>query len=126
MKSGAWKHFALAGVLAIVLYAVSYSFIEYLRHRKGGWEVTFLSDASGQPEMRVTQAALSLTNIQFHFLGERIATSNLSQTVVFDQPITNVPFGQVVFLDTTFLPGTLTFDFFGHEVELLPRVLVVN
>jgi hypothetical protein len=25
-----------------------------------------------------------------------------------------------------FLPGTVTLDCFGHEVELLPRVLVLN
>ena len=29
-------------------------------------------------------------------------------------------------MDTTFLPGTLTFQFFGHEIELLPRVLVLD
>jgi hypothetical protein len=37
-----------------------------------------------------------------------------------------VPFGQCVFMDTTFLPGTLTLQLFGHEIELLPRVLVVD
>ena len=25
-----------------------------------------------------------------------------------------------------YLPGTLTFDFFGHQVELLPRVLIID
>jgi hypothetical protein len=29
-------------------------------------------------------------------------------------------------MDTTFLPGTLTLQVFGHEIELLPRVLVVD
>jgi hypothetical protein len=126
MKSGAWKHFALAGILAMALYVVSYSSIEYLRQRKGGWQVMFSSDASGEPAVRVTQPALSLTDIQFRFPGEKISASNLHQTIVFDHPITNVPFGRVVFIDTTFLPGTVTFDLFGHEVELLPRVLIVN
>jgi hypothetical protein len=29
-------------------------------------------------------------------------------------------------MDSTFLPGTLTFQFFGHEIELLPRVLIID
>ena len=37
-----------------------------------------------------------------------------------------VPFGNCVFMDTTFLPGTITFQLFGHEIELLPRVLVID
>src|SRR5688572_18204805 len=126
MKSGARKHFALAGVFALVLYAASYSFIEHMRQRKGGWQVTFASDNAGQPEVTVDQPALSLTNVQFRFIGEKIAATNFQKTILFDSPITNVPFGQVIFIDTTFLPGTVTFEIFGHEVQLLPRVLIVN
>ena len=37
-----------------------------------------------------------------------------------------VPFGKCVFMDTTFLPGTVTFELFGHEIELLPRVLIID
>jgi hypothetical protein len=32
----------------------------------------------------------------------------------------------VIYEDLTFLPGVVTFDLLGHEVELLPRALVVN
>ena len=47
----------------------------------------------------------------------------------FDQPRAvpyALPFGQCVFVDSTFLPGTLTFEVFGHEIELLPRVLIID
>jgi len=37
-----------------------------------------------------------------------------------------VPFGTCVFMDTTFLPGTVTLRLYGHEIELLPRVLVID
>ena len=37
-----------------------------------------------------------------------------------------VPFGQVLFTDLTYLPGTVSFEVFGHEVELLPRTLIVD
>ncbi len=126
MKSSAWKHFAIAGAFALVLYGASYSFIEHMRQRKGGWQVTFASDTAGQPQVTVTQPTLEITNVQFRFFGERIFATNFHKTIVFDGPITNVPFGQVIFLDTTFLPGTVTFDFFGHELELLPRILIIN
>jgi hypothetical protein len=29
-------------------------------------------------------------------------------------------------MDTTFLPGTLTFELFSHEIELLPRALIID
>ncbi len=38
-----------------------------------------------------------------------------------------VPFGTCVFMDTTFLPGTVSFtNIFGHDIELLPRVLIID
>jgi hypothetical protein len=29
-------------------------------------------------------------------------------------------------MDTTFLPGTIVFEMFGHEVQLIPRVLTID
>src|SRR5258707_5489293 len=51
------------------------------------------------------------------------------QTLIFRQPRQvpyGVPFGKCIFMDMTFLPGTLTFQCFGHEIELLPRVLMID
>ncbi|HZR17131.1 MAG TPA: hypothetical protein VFE51_07375, partial [Verrucomicrobiae bacterium] len=36
------------------------------------------------------------------------------------------PFGKCVFMDTTFLPGTIALEVFNHEVELRPRDLVID
>ena len=50
-------------------------------------------------------------------------------TLLFAQPRPvpyEVPFGKCVFMDTTFMPGTVTFDLFGHEIELLPRALIID
>lgn len=126
MNLGITKHFLMAFVLALVLYLTAYGLIEHLRQRKGGWEVTFASDPAGQPQVTVLQPRLGISNVQFRFVGEKVPTTNLLRPVVFDRPLTNAPFGQILFIDTTFLPGTITFDFFGHEVQLLPRVLIVN
>ena len=61
--------------------------------------------------------------------GNSLPATNSPVTLVFSQPKPvpyEVPFGNCVFMDTTFLPGTITFQFFGHEIELLPRVLVID
>jgi hypothetical protein len=29
-------------------------------------------------------------------------------------------------MDTTFLPGTIVIDLFGHEIQLIPRVLTID
>ena len=61
--------------------------------------------------------------------GNSLPATNSPVTLVFNQPKPvpyEVPFGNCVFMDTTFLPGTITFQFFGHEIELLPRVLVID
>ena len=120
------QHLLIAFGAALVVYGVAFGVIEFLRTRKGGWQVTFQTDAAGVPEVRVSQPWLRITNVSFQFPEGQTALTNLQRTIVFDQPITNVPFGQVVYLDTTFLPGAIVFDLFGHEVQLLPRVLLVD
>jgi hypothetical protein len=32
----------------------------------------------------------------------------------------------MIFQDPTFLPGTVTMRLFGHQIELLPRVLTID
>ena len=61
------------------------------------------------------------------FSGQKLTQSNTVHAFVFDDPTkTNIPFGEIVFQDLTFLPGTVTLNLFGHEVELLPRVLIID
>jgi hypothetical protein len=60
------------------------------------------------------------------FPGARTALTNLSTSVLFDNPIKTVPFGKFVFHDLMYLPGTVTLELFGHEIELLPRVLIID
>lgn len=120
------KHCRIGFALALVLYLVSYAWIEHLRARKGPWEVTFRTDSQGAPQLEVNQRRLQIRDVRFVFPDERLAETNLAMTVVFDTPITNAPFGKIVYLDTTFLPGAIVFGLFGHEVQLLPRVLLLD
>ena len=120
------KHLSIGFGLALVLYLGGYWWIEHLREAKGPWRVIFMTDAQGRPAISISQKTLGISNVTFVFPGERLDRTNTEAIMVYDAPKTNAPFGKVLFLDTTFLPGTVTFDLFGHEIELLPRTLVLN
>ena len=111
-----------AGVLA--LYLGLFYGVEHLRTRRGGWTVEFESTAGSPPTVRISHASLGLSNITLRLQGE--GTTNVTRRVAFARVLQPVPFGRVIYEDLTFLPGVLTFDLFGHEVELVPRVLVVD
>jgi hypothetical protein len=120
------KHFGIVFFAAVLLYLVSFYGIEHLRTRKGGWQVSFRTDTAGIPRLIIAQPRLGISNVTLEFPDQRLGQSNVGSSIVFDQPITNVPFGRVVYLDTTFLPGSIVFELFGHQIQLLPRVLMVD
>ncbi len=126
-RDGGLKHFGYAFLFAVVIYAAAYAWIEHRRTRRGPWVVTF-TNVEGNPAFLVSQGALGLTNVQFRFLGQAPYTNRLIK-VPFDQPRPvpfEVGFAKCVFMDTTFLPGTVTFQAYGHEIELLPRVIILD
>lgn len=125
MKSDAFpRSLLLAGVAIMALYFVVFYGIEGCRHAKGPWEVTFTTNELG-PVALVKQPRLDLS-ATIKFPGETGRTTNLPQTVRFNRPKQPVPFGDVIYEDLMQLPGIVTFDFFGHEIELSPRTLIVN
>jgi len=130
MKSdGPLKHFAIAFLIAAACYAVFYPTIENRRVRKGPWEVTFTNTNEGVPIVVINQPKLSITNVQLSFPDQPALPAHAGTNLTFAQPREvpyKVPLGQCVFMDTTFLPGTVTFQLAGHEIELLPRVLIID
>ena len=130
MKSdGPVKHLVVALLLAVGCYAVFYPSIEHRRTRKGPWEVTFAQTNSGVPLLIINQPKLAITNVQIMFADQVVAPGQSNACMIFTEPKPvpyPVPFGNCVFMDTTFLPGTLTFQLFDHEIELLPRVLIID
>jgi hypothetical protein len=130
MKSqGFLKHFIVAFLLALAGYIVCYQTVEHRRTRRGPWQVTFTRTMAGDPAIIINQPKLSITNVQIHFPGETLPSATNATPLLFAQPQPvpyDLPFGKCVFMDTTFLPGTLTLQLFGHEIELLPRTLVLD
>jgi hypothetical protein len=124
-SDGVIKHVAFAFVIAVVLYIVSFGWIEHRRVFRGPWEITFATDGAGQPSLLISQPALNISQ-KIDFPGQKIAATNLHQVEHFEEAVATLPFGEMIFQDPTFLPGTVTMRLFGHEIELLPRVLIVD
>jgi len=112
--------------VVLALYLLIFYSMEYWRQRKGPWEVGFITDATANPSIVVYQPRLNVSSVELLFPGEKAAKSNFSQRILFDRPLNKVPFGRVLYEDLTVLPGVITFDLFGHEIELMPRTLVIN
>ena len=121
---GLGKPLLIAFGAALLFYVGFYSLDAHLRVRKGPWQVTFTSDGTNAPSIRINEPKLGIANVKIVFAGE--TTPALTNTVVFDTPAKSTPFGERIYDDLMILPGAVTFNLFGHGVELLPRTLIVN
>jgi hypothetical protein len=74
--------------------------------------------------MEIQQKHLGVRAVRIIFLDEK--THADPARVRFDTPGSAVPWGRVKHEDLTYLPGVITLDVLGHEVEMLPRTLYVN
>jgi hypothetical protein len=118
------KHLGAAFLIVAVLYAAGFALDRHLRSRRGPWEVTFTREPSGDPALVIRQSRLGIQEVKVVFAGE--SASYRVETVAFERPGQEIPFGRVKFDDLTVLPGTVTIEFAGHEIELLPRTLYLN
>ena len=127
MKSENLPKILLIGFgFALVIYISAFGFIQHRRTQRGPWQVVFMTDLAAKPGLLVKNSKLNISQ-RITFSDQVLSETNFTQSFVFDDPTqTNVPFGEIVFQDLTFLPGTVTFNFFGHEVELLPRTLIID
>src|SRR6266487_6290726 len=123
------KHSLVAFGIALLVYVTFYTAIEHRRTRAGPWQVTFTHDTTSARSIIINQPALGITNVQILFVGESNSLPEADRTLQFGEARAvpfEVPFGKCVFLDTTFLPGTIALNLYGHEVQLLPRVLTID
>jgi hypothetical protein len=126
--AGPLKLFITAFVIAVLVYAVAFYAIEHRRTKNGPWQVTFSSagDAS-PPSLVIDEPQLNIANLKIVFPGQTAPATNA--VLVFDQPQEVpfvVPFGSCIFMDAISLPGTVAFNIFGHEIQLIPRVLTID
>jgi len=122
-----FKTFAIVGLVTLIVYITVFSLVESNRRKDGPWELTF-TQVDNSPALHINHTKLNLTNITILFAAA-IAPTNLPQTIRFQHgqiaPL-DLPFGKCIFLDTLYLPGTVTCEIFGHEIQLLPRTLTID
>ncbi len=130
MKSDSlFRHIIIPFSIAIVVYIVFYTAIEHRRTAKGPWRVTFASNGNHQAVLTIDQPALGITNAGIVIEDSASVSDTSSEVLTFAQPKPvpyDAPFGKCIFMDTTFLPGTLVLEMFGHEIQLLPRTLLID
>jgi len=124
-KDGLFRHLALAAGLALVFYIAAFSLIEYRRAVKGPWEIAFISDGAGRPSLQISQRTLHISE-RLSFPDDKVARPNLAELIKFREATTNLPFGEMLLQDALYLPGTITLRLCGHQIEVLPRTLIVD
>jgi hypothetical protein len=124
-SEGLLKHLAICAVMAVVFYVTAFAWIEHRRTAKGPWEAAFGADAAGTPALLISQTNLHISETIL-FAGQTVRPAPFSRTIVFGPTPPDLPFGELLYQDPTFLPGAVTMRLFGHTVELLPRVLSVD
>ncbi|WCJ60213.1 hypothetical protein NXS98_03535 [Fontisphaera persica] len=117
------KIFLLAA-FTLAFYVAAFYGIEWWRAKLGPWEVTFTSSTNHPPTLVIRQPRLGIEKVEIIFEGESAPPTNL--LLRFDHPIRTVPWGTVVHQDPVKFPGVVTLHLFGHEVEMMPRVLSLN
>lgn len=128
MKSHSiWKQILAVFLCTVLGYLAVFYWIEHQRRKDGPWQATFTT-RDGLPTLLVNHPKLGLTNITIQF-ADAIAPTNLPQTVAFEHgrpaPF-DLPFGQCVFVDAIYLPGTAACEIYGHQIQLMPRVLTID
>ncbi len=127
MGAGQHRVFLNAFLLAAIGYGCLYGGIQWRRSRLGPWQVSFTQGEGGYPVVQINQHRLGITNQELAFLTQSGPVNPGTLSFVDPKPLPfEVPFGQCVFMDTTFLPGSVTLRLFGHTVELLPRTLIID
>jgi hypothetical protein len=124
---GIWKQLLGVFVAALALYALMFTWIESRRVRNGPWEVTF-TNPDGRLQLSVAQDSMAIRDLRISLPG-LLASSNLNETIRFvagRQVPFEIPFGACVFLDPLFLPGKVVMRLGTNEIQLMPRVLILN
>lgn len=123
---GLFKILATGFLLALVLYLGAFKWIDYQREHKGPWIIEFTTDSNGVPSLTVSQAFLKIPPHRLTFPETTVTETNYQRSIKFDHAVSKVPFGELVFQDPLYLPGSAVFNFWGHEVQIIPRTLIVD
>lgn len=112
-------------LVLVPCYLMIFLGVEHWRNRQGPWILTFTIEATGVPVLRVQHSLIVPSGVEIRFADEH--PSGLTNgSVTLSRPLQVLPWGERISEDLMAFPGVETLNLFGHEVELAPRVLVVN
>jgi hypothetical protein len=119
--------FQLAGLFLAVLifYVAAWKGMNHLRTRNGPWVMEFSVTTNSTASVRITNHKLKVEGATLVFTNIP-AMGGMDSTATFTNVAVKPAFGKFFYQDLTFLPGILTFDFFGHLVEIRPSALVID
>ena len=117
----------LVFLVTLAIYAGGFAAQQWWRGHRGPWEVTYMRAGAGRGALEIRQRTLGIERLRLLVADENGAFPTNETLVRFDEPtIRQVPAGEVVFLDTTYLPGTVTMEISGQQIEILPRTLRIG
>jgi len=119
-----FPHLLGALALAVAIYGGGFWLDHHLRTRRGPWVIEFTHAPDDSPMIVIQQPSFGIRDVRILFPGEVGAAP--AATIRFDTPEHTVPWGRVKYEDLTYLPGVVTLELFGHEIEMLPRTMYVN
>ena len=123
------RHLLVAFLLAIGLYVVAFWLIESRRVANTPWTVSFEVDSAGYARIEIHQQSLGLEPVEIRFTSPVTNIPTPRTEVLFKDPKPvprAMPVGQCLFEDLTFLPGTVTLNVAGVDIQMLPRVLTLG
>jgi len=112
---------------AIVIYLIAWNGLEYMRSRHGPWAFEFSRRSPDVLALVAHQSSLGIEGFEIIVEGvDGIEDFEGSETVVFDGVESSLPVGTIRYHDLMILPGVITIELYGNEIEFLPRTLYVN
>ena len=114
-------------ILLITLLVVIAAFIFIIKpiRERSPWNIKFeISD--GIPSIYISNNTPMVPATKIIFSNEKI-NRDLSENIAFEKHnINKIPFGEITFTDVTLFPGRITLKLFNHEIDILPRALIID
>jgi len=123
------RHLLVAFLLSLTGYVLVYWFIESRRVADTAWVVAFQTEAEGRPVLEIRQETMGLGPVRIRIDTTNITPAVPRQEIEFSKPRPfpfEVPLGQCIFQDATFLPGTVVLEIGGIQIQMLPRALTIG
>lgn len=124
MKSKVFK-LTLLFLITLTTYVLVWLGMEHMRTKNGPWIVDFHSHTNRTSSLTINNHKSGVTNCVIEFTNT-FDDLVINESVSFNDVNVEIPFGEFIYHDLMYLPGVVTLVVHGHEIEFLPRTLIIN